>query len=129
MTHRGPLTHVALGPEGRRDLAARFAKLVRRGVAPTDCDQWVGNWHKKAWPRVWDRRSKRWLSAARAALVLSGRTIPEGLAVHRHCGTAGCVNPAHLSLEAPRRSRRTRSKYVAGVTALLTSAWAAKGAT
>jgi hypothetical protein len=90
------------------DPAARFARLTQRG-APDECWPWQGYIDKKGYGRF-RLRSIGTNMAHRAAVVLAGRTIPDGMQVDHLCRVRHCVNPNHLEV-VDQRTNMVRGEH------------------
>ncbi|UIJ43701.1 HNH endonuclease [Sphingomonas cannabina] len=70
----------------------RFLRFVR--MSPSGCWEWTGARQREGYGRFGYRGAVRF--AHRIALVLFGKTIPDGAVVDHLCRNTSCVNPDHL---------------------------------
>ena len=74
-------------------IAARFWAKVEKGDG---CWEWQGSRQKRGYGLF--RIKGRLHKAHRAALMMSGVEVPDGLCVLHSCDNPPCCNPAHLRL-------------------------------
>ena len=74
----------------------RFWTFVNRGASDEDCWTWKGSIHKNTGYGKFSMGHQAKQYAHRISVLLSGRSIPEGMIVHHTCLNRKCVNPNHL---------------------------------
>lgn len=82
-------------PDKTRPLTERFwEKVDVRG--PDECWPWKANRNEHGYGLIYVRGRGKNVRAARVALVLAGRPIPDELDALHRCDNPPCVNQAHL---------------------------------
>ncbi len=84
---------LALADLSQKQTRAFWAK-VDKSAGPCGCWLWTGNKTRNGYGMT--AFSGRHAMAHRAAFVLSGQIIPDGLTLDHLCRVTLCVNPAHL---------------------------------
>lgn len=79
----------------RGSMEFRFWKHVeQRG--PDDCWLWTADLSRSGYGSLWNRETKRSVSAHRFSYTEAKGEIPKGAFIMHSCDNKRCVNPAHL---------------------------------
>ena len=105
-------------PGLRGSVEQRFWKMAdRRG--DNECWPWTGAPTSRGYGRIQTRLSKS-TPAHRVSLLLSGRSIPDGMVVDHICRNRMCVNPWHLRTVTPKVNTLENSAAPSAANALKT---------
>ena len=64
----------------------------------TGCYNWTAGQDPEGYGVIWDSAIKNNRRAARVAVMLSGRVIPDGMMVLHQCDNKKCVNEKHITI-------------------------------
>ncbi len=70
----------------------------------TGCWIWVSHYDRNGCPKISAKFGRGPEQAARVSYELFRGAIPKGRTVLNTCGIAGCINPAHLTVRAKRKT-------------------------
>jgi len=93
-----------------------FGQRVNRG-SDTDCWPWIAGMSHGYGKMVFRGRQ---IEAHRIAVILDGRSIPDGMFVDHTCMNRACVNPAHLRVVDPATNTLENSNSAAALNAAKT---------
>lgn len=93
-------TNALLDKERWQEVARRLATEVEHG--PGGCVLWTG--YRQPNGYGWVNIGSFRMAAHRAALIISGEDVPEGMDVCHRCDVRSCVNPSHLYVGSRRQN-------------------------
>lgn len=86
---------------------AFYRKVVKSG--PNDCWGWSGVADKDGYPLLTFR--KKLMRAARVAVIISGREMPDHFHACHDCGNKSCCNPRHIYAGTAKQNNADKKKH------------------